>query len=160
MGKSSAVLLVNLCATWFLVGLIWIIQAIHYPGFSLVGEANWNAYHLKHMTATTMLIGPSMFIEALSAAALIFVAKAYPLRARWCVWIAAVLVLVNWVTTAAVAVPLHNKLGKAFDVEVIHQLVSINWIRTISWSIRGLLIASVAWIVVSKPAVQAPSDNS
>lgn len=160
MGRSFSVLLVNLCATWFLAGLIWIVQVIHYPGFALVGEGNWDAYHLKHMTATTMVIGPTMFIEALSAAALFFVAKAYPLRARWCVWIAAVLVLVNWVTTAAVAVPLHNKLGKAFDVEVIQQLVSINWIRTISWSIRGLLIGYVAWIVFSQPATQAASNNS
>lgn len=158
MGKSFAVLLVNLCATWFLVGLIWIVQSIHYPGFAMVGVPDWNAYHLKHMTATTMLIGPMMFIEALSAAALIFVAKAYPLRARWCVWIAAVLVLVNWITTAAVAVPLHNKLGKAFDLEVIQQLVSINWIRTISWSIRGLLMAYVTWMIVSPTA--APAGNN
>jgi hypothetical protein len=160
MGRSAAVLLVNLSATWFLAGLTWIVQLIHYPGFALVAESNWNGYHLKHMTATTMLIGPMMFVEALSAAALIFVAKTYPLRARWCVWIAAVLVLVNWITTAAVAVPLHNKLGEAFDLEVIQQLVTINWIRTISWSIRGLLLGYVALIVVSKPGLQSPSNNS
>ena len=35
-----ALLLVHLAATWFLAGLIWVIQLVHYPLFAAVERAD------------------------------------------------------------------------------------------------------------------------
>ncbi|MCS7034703.1 MAG: hypothetical protein NZ561_12040 [Phycisphaerae bacterium] len=148
MDKGFPLLLVNLLATWFLAGLIWMVQLVHYPLFARVGAPEWQAFHTEHMRMITVIIAPMMFIEALSAAALVFVAREYPPQARLCVWIAAALVLSNWLVTAGVAVPLHNRLGEGLDVAVVDRLVAVNWLRTAGWTLRGLLLAFVTWKVV------------
>ena len=60
--------------------------------------------------------------------------------AAW-VWAALVLLVVAWLSTAFLQVPCHSKLNIAFDADVHRRLVNSNWIRTISWTLRGLLVA-------------------
>lgn len=142
---ASGILLVNLLSTWFLVGLIWLVQLVHYPLFAKAGGAEWDAYHRQHIKMITVIIAPTMLVEALAAAALVFAAKEFAAPAKICVWVAAALVLVNWLSTAAVQVPLHNQLGQAWDASVVQKLVASNWIRTVAWTVRGLLLGYVAW---------------
>jgi len=144
---TSALLLVNLISTWFLVGLIWVGQLVHYPLFAKAGGGEWDGYHRQHMKMITVIIAPVMFIEALAAVALVFAARGFPATAKVCVWTAGALVLVNWFSTAGVQVPLHNELGQAWDATVVKRLVASNWIRTGAWTIRGLLLVYVGWQV-------------
>ena len=32
-------------ATWFMVGLVWVIQTVHYPLFAFVGESGFGGAH-------------------------------------------------------------------------------------------------------------------
>ena len=49
------------------------------------------------------------------------------------------LLAVIWLSTALIQVPLHQRLGGGFDAEVHSRLVTSNWIRTVAWTLRGLL---------------------
>lgn len=146
-----AVLLVNLACTWFMVGLIWIVQVVHYPLFTRVGEAAWEAYHDTHGRVITFVVAPMMLLEAMGAVALLAFAKQFSGRVQVCLLMAAGLALVNWLSTIGVQVPLHNRLAAQFDPETIRRLVLTNWVRTAAWTARGLLLAYVAWQIWGAP---------
>ena len=53
--------------------------------------------------------------------------------------------LIIWINTAFWAIPAHNKLlNDGLDIELIEKLVTINWWRTISWSVRTVILG---WLV-------------
>ena len=55
-----------------------------------------------------------------------------------------VLVGVIWLSTIFVQAPLHGRLGGGFDAGLHRRLVVSNWVRTVAWALRGLL---VLWMV-------------
>lgn len=139
MPDSSLILLLNLIATWYMVGLIWLIQLVHYKQFELIGEANWCDYHRRHTQAVTWVVGPAMLIEAATAVGLLFARPAgVPL---WLAWMGFVIVVAIWISTAAVQVPQHHKLASKFDAAACRSLLRGNWFRTIAWTLRGVLMA-------------------
>jgi hypothetical protein len=54
-------------------------------------------------------------------------------------WIGLGMLVLIWVSTFAVQVPLHAKLAREFDRVVWHRLVTTNWLRTIVWTVRGFV---------------------
>jgi hypothetical protein len=70
----------------------------------------------------------------------------------WAVWASAGLVGVVWLSTAVLQVPLHTRLAAGFDPEAITQLVAGNWIRTVAWTLKGLvaLYLCYEWTVAAK----------
>jgi hypothetical protein len=136
---TSLVLLVNLAATWFMVGLIWMIQLVHYRQFPLVGRDGWTAYHRDHSRRISWIVVPVMLIEAASAVAL---AVATPSALTWA---GVGLVALIWLSTACLQVPLHRRLANEFDEAACCRLTAGNWVRTILWTSRGLL---TAWMML------------
>ena len=65
------VLLVNLAATLFMVGVIWFVQVVHYPLFARVGAGGFSAYSGAHSRLTGLVIGPPMLAEAATTVALV-----------------------------------------------------------------------------------------
>ena len=130
-----AVLLANAVATWFMTGLIWFVQAVHYPLFADVGPAGFAAYHARHANRTGWVVIGPMVVELLTAAAL-----AWLRPAAWAD-LGLALVVTIWASTAAVQVPRHGRLGRAFDAAVVRSLCRTNWVRTIAWSLRAGLMA-------------------
>jgi len=59
-----------------------------------------------------------------------------------------VLLIVIWTSTAALQVPAHGKLASGFQPDVYSTLVTTNWIRTIAWSIRGILVGWALWTLL------------
>jgi hypothetical protein len=55
-------------------------------------------------------------------------------------WVAGSLTLLVWLSTMAIQVPLHQKLAGQFELASIRALVSSNWIRTVAWSMRSLVL--------------------
>ena len=50
-----------------------------------------------------------------------------------------VLVVLIWVSTAALQVPAHKGLTQGFAERAHRRLVATNWLRTVLWSVRGVL---------------------
>ncbi len=135
--------LAHAAATWALVGLIWLIQLVHYPGFGRVGAEAFAGYEAFHTRAITPLVGVLMLAEGLTALLLLGMAEGTTER----LWLAAGLglVVLVWLHTAFVAVPLHSRLSAGYTAEAINQLVATNWVRTLAWTARGLLVGWLIW---------------
>ncbi len=123
-------------------GAIWIVQVVHYPLFSGVGEAGWAAYEASHQARITWIVGPAMLIELATAIWLVLdPPEAFPM---WALLAGAAMVGVIWASTAFIQVPLHSTLSAGFDTEAHANLVGTNWIRTLLWSARAGLVLWLA----------------
>lgn len=133
----TTVLLIHVAATWFMVGLIWLIQTVHYPLFAAVGADGFAAYAERHRRRILPVVAVPMLVELLTGGILL-VERPDGVDA-WTVWAGALLIVVVWFATAFISSPLHAKLATAFDPTAGTRLVTTNWIRTIAWTLRGVL---------------------
>lgn len=132
------ILLIHLAATLFMTGVIWFVQVVHYPLFASVGEDAFPAYQEHHVRRTGWVVGPPMLLEAMTAAALLVDPHPdFPLT--WAYANTALLGVV-WISTWLGQVPQHNRLLGGFLPPVHRKLVAGNWIRTVAWSLRSLLL--------------------
>lgn len=134
----TPIVLIHLGATWFMTGLIWLVQVVQYPLFARVGAEAFPAYHAGHASLITLVVGPAMLVEAATAGWLLLALGAGP--RGWVWWVGAGLVGVIWLSTALLQVPAHGALAAGFDPEVHTRLVQTNWIRTLGWSARAALL--------------------
>ena len=130
------VLLLHAGVTWLLVGLIWFVQVVHYPLFASVGEDQSAGYAAQHQRLTGFVVIVPMLLE-LSLAALL-VLRATP-GERLLPIVGLSLLAIIWLSTFLLQVPCHRQLLEGAGVEVVDRLVATNWIRTVSWSLRGVL---------------------
>ena len=135
LGRMEYLFAIHFGVTWALVGLIWVIQIVHYPLFGEVGKEAFKIYHQRHSTLITWLVGPMMLLELASAVVL----SAGPFRSVWMRG-SLVLLLFVWGCTWLVQVPLHQKLAEGFDWQMHRRLVTTNWWRTIGWTLRGICL--------------------
>jgi len=134
---NPPLLLLHCAATLAMVGLIWFVQVVHYPLFSSVGQSPFPEYERLHQKRTTLVVAPLMLIEALTAT-LILTTDLSP-SARDLAWIGWVLLLLIWLSTAFLQVPLHRRLAEGYDPLAVRRLVRTNWSRTIAWTLRGFI---------------------
>lgn len=144
---STALLSIHLFATAAMVGLIWFVQVVHYPLFSRVGAAGFAEYEAAHQQRTSWVVGPLMAVEGVSA--LVVAATIRDELGVILPLIGLLLLLGIHSSTVLVQVPAHRALSTGADPGVMHRLVSTNWLRTIGWSARGGLAASM--LVVALP---------
>jgi uncharacterized membrane protein len=145
--NANVCLLLNFASTWAMVGLIWLIQVVHYPLFAKVGEAQFRQYSEDHQRLITYVVLPLMFVELITSCLLWLWRPAGV--SDFAVLAGIVLVLVIWGSTFVIQVPQHAKLLDGYDADVCRNLVLSNWIRTVAWSVRGLICASMAWSVMN-----------
>lgn len=138
MNDPHGWLLVHAAATWALVGLIWVVQIVVYPALALVEKEGFGDYHAAHSRHITWVVGPLMLMEL--ATALVLLAT---VGGGWVFGSSLALLALVWVSTGFVQVPLHQRLALARDVALIRSLVRTNWIRTVAWTLRGVLVATM-----------------
>ncbi len=129
--------LIHALATCFMTGLIWFVQVVHYPLFRAVGPAQFPGYALAHQRRTTWVVAPVMLIELASAVALVARTGTSPLHA----WTGLSLLLVIWLSTFLLQVPMHERLATRFDHAAWRRLVVTNWTRTAAWTLRAIIAA-------------------
>ena len=136
-------LLIHIAATLTMLGIIWVIQIVHYPLFAQVGEEHFQAYEQAHTRLITFVVFPPMVIELVTGIMLVL---NRPIGVSGWVPIAGLLLLiVIWLSTAFLQVPMHNILSSGFDAEAHRRLVQTNWIRTVCWTIRSFLVVWMVW---------------
>ena len=140
---SFALVVVHLCATLFMTGLIWFVQVVHYPLKSSIGETDFVTYQARHLARTGWVVGQPMLLEAASAAVL---ALAPPPGIDAVAITGLVLLILVWAATALFSVPAHGRLARGYDRDVHRSLVRTNWIRTWGWSARS---AVALWMLVA-----------
>ena len=128
---------IQLFSTIFMCGLIWFVQIVHYPLFSEVGETKFVKYEKLHCKRTSYVVVPLMLVELITGVLLLQLPGNLPknfLLANFA------LIILIWLSTAFLQSPAHTKLTKSFTHSVHLKLVASNWIRTILWTVRSLLL--------------------
>ena len=129
----------HLCCTWALVGLIWTIQLVVYPQFFRIAPAEFGDFHFAHCRRIGILIAPLVLVEFGSAVWLLIVGR------RGILFEVSIgLLLLNGLSTAVFQAPMHLKLMQGFDAPTVRRLIGTNWVRTISWTLRGILLGYLA----------------
>ncbi|MBE2283441.1 MAG: chitobiase/beta-hexosaminidase C-terminal domain-containing protein [Prosthecobacter sp.] len=126
----------HLAATWMLVGLIWMVQLVVYPQFLGIQEADFPAYHFRHCFRIGLIVVPLMLLEAGTGAWLLCHSEGSAVFL-----LGAGLIPVIWLSTALVQAPIHTRLKSGQDSRLVRRLILTNWIRTLAWTIRGLLVS-------------------
>lgn len=140
MTTTDFLLMAQAVASGAMGGLIWFVQIVHYPLFARVTGAGDREYAAEHQRRTAWVVIPFMLVEGAVATLLAIAPPPGVPRAAAVVGLG--LVLLVWLSTAAVQMPLHGRLGREGHAPaVVAALVRSNWPRTVLWTARALLAA-------------------
>ena len=128
-------LTLHAAATWGMVGVIWLVQLLVYPAMREVPAERWLPWHLQHCQRITYVVGPLMLVEVFSALGLWWLGLSGPVF-----HLSLALLAVNWLSTLVIQIPLHGRCEKEHSPVAIRWLIASNWIRTLAWSARGVLV--------------------
>ena len=135
------VLLVQFAATWTMVGIIWFVQVVHYPLFSRVDGPGSGAYAVENQRRTSWVVGPPMAAEGVTA---LWLAASPPGGVgRVLPVVGLVLLALVLGSTVLLQVPEHARLVDGHEPSTVRRLVSGNWVRTVGWTARGVLVAAM-----------------
>ena len=134
----SFIFLLNLVLSFIAVGLIWTIQLVHYPSMKYIPKDRFPEYHNFHSIRISILAIPLMFAELVTSTILLYQNLNNAIQTIFLVNI--ILVLLIWLSTFLIQVPLHNALSKEKNTEKLSKLIFSNWIRTILWTARSILM--------------------
>ena len=135
------VLVISTVAAWGMVGVIWVVQLVHYPLLGRLSALEPKAAAVDHQRRITWVVGPLMAAEGVTA--LILLVSRPDSMSAVSAFAAAALLGVALASTAFVQVPLHARLAESHDDAVVTSLITTNWVRTVAWTARGLLLAAV-----------------
>lgn len=139
---DDLVLLLNLVATWTMVGVIWFVQVVHYPLLSVVPVESAAGVAVDHQKRTGWVVMLPMTVEGVTTLMLLAMV---PTGVAWFVpWVAGIPLAVALGATVLLSVPRHARMASAPDEQVGRELVSTNWVRTVAWTVRGLVVAGMA----------------
>ncbi|TGE19694.1 hypothetical protein [Hymenobacter elongatus] len=136
-------LLLNFGLAAYLTGLIWTVQLVHYPGFAYVAPEKFAAFHQHHTRTMSWVVLAPMVLELGLAGWLTW--------QGWgtlgaVVWWSLALVVGIWLVTFLISVPFHNRLAQmGYNYITIDGLVRTNWLRTVAWTLRTLVLGALLW---------------
>ena len=129
----------HLVATVFMVGLIWFVQVVHYPLFDRISGDASIQYAAEHQRRTACVVGLPMLVEGITTLWLFF----DPINGRLLPLLGGLVLLKIHLSTIFLQIPLHKKLSRGYEREVVRKLVATNWIRTIGWTIRAAIAVAI-----------------
>jgi len=110
-----------------------MVQIAHYPLFRAIPIEHFSQYERKNV-ATAYVTVPIMTIELLSGGWLLFQNPDVFL------WSNMLLLGAIWLSTAIFQVPMHLRLMKEASENLITRVIRTNWIRTIAWTLRTIVL--------------------
>ena len=140
-------IVVHAAASMFMVGLIWTIHYVHYPLFAYVGESTYASFQAVHVERIGRLLFVPWLTEGftlIGILALAFLGDRKTLRVPAVINGAAMAVVL--VMSGFWSAPAHARLADGFDKAVHDELMTVNLIRSLAWTVCG---ACSIWIVLS-----------
>lgn len=117
-----------------MVVILWLVQLVIYPSFLTCDPSRLVDWHKTYTQRVSWIIIPIMFTQLpLMLWLTVSEQEIADISALFCL-------LLCWVLTFSVSVPLHRKID-AGDTrrETLERLIKTNWPRTILWSLVFLL---------------------
>lgn len=125
---------IELAVSCCLMALIWVIQIVHYPSFRFISEQRFPEFERFHTQRISFLVIPLMLLELASTTMSLLN------NLNFVNITSMVLVLTVWVSTFSLSVPCHRTLNHGKNDEVIEKLILTNWIRTVAWTAKCVLL--------------------
>ena len=125
---------VHFLSTSLMVGIIWVIQLLHYPAFNFIKESDYVEFQHFHMQRISFIVVPVMILELFSAFMLV-----YYFRSNLLI-LCLIILLFIWLITFVFFTKLHQSLLDGYDKKIVDKLVKINWSRTVLWSLRLIIL--------------------
>ena len=125
---------IHFLSTSLMVGIIWVIQLLHYPAFHFIKESDYVEFQHFHMERISFIVVPVMVLELFSAFMLVYYIQSNLLI------LCLIILLFIWLITFIFFTKLHQSLLGGYDKTIVDKLVRINWSRTILWSIRLIIL--------------------
>jgi hypothetical protein len=133
---SDSLLIFKLISDAGLLVLIWLVQLVIYPSFRHYKDSELKQWHLIYTSRISLVVLPLMLSQLVLSCWL-------AIESNWDILftINGLLVVLTWLSTFALFVPLHQKIdNQSQNLSVyVEKLISFNWIRTILWSIIVLM---------------------
>lgn len=126
-------LIIRLLTDFGLVVLIWVVQLVIYPGLCYYKNEDLGNWHKIYTGRIGIIVGPLMVAQ------LGIVIWQFIRDQNFYTWSSLGIVLVIWMLTFLIFVPLHNAIAPDKPCEEITtSLVKKNWWRTFLWSVLFL----------------------
>jgi len=138
---------IHISATALMTGIIWMVQLIQYPWINRCPTDHFTSYHTQYMTRIGFIVGPAMLIEGVTG---VWLFTLYDGLAQSFVGQSLFVLLAIWISTAVLQVPCHQRLTKGYDESIHRKLVKTNWIRTVGWSLRLVLVIAASLVRTSE----------
>ncbi len=133
------ILLLQVVTCAIMTGIIWIVQVVHYPTFNYLSASEFPAFHRFHEKYTSYIVIPVMTVELSTSLTTVTIEPN-----KFIHWLSLGCLLLIWICTFFISVPLHKLLSKGKNTHVIERLILTNWIRTALWNTRlGLMFYSL-----------------
>ena len=131
-------LLMHLIATSIMVGVIWIIQLVHYPSFHFIELKQYSTFQRFHMSRISYVVIPAMLAELFTLIILITSVD----EINMLITGSGLLLILIWLMTAFFFSGVHQELTLGYEKAVVNKLVKLNWARTLLWTLRLILISA------------------
>jgi hypothetical protein len=132
---SSFDWLILLSSSWGLFILICLIQIVHYPSFRYIDATQFSDFHQHHTSTITLIVLPLMLCELSNV-----LWVTYKSGFSSIFLLLSGIVILIWVTTFLVSVPLHAQMAQFKNAEAIEKLISTNWVRIILWTAKVVIV--------------------
>jgi hypothetical protein len=143
---NNIALILNLLATWMMVGVIWFVQIVHYPLLAVVSIESASSVAVQHQQRTAWVVMIPMTVEGFSTLALL---KWVPEGVAWWLpWVNALFLAVALGCTVFLSVPRHERMASNPTPSLGRELVLTNWPRTIAWTARGIILAYMMFVTL------------
>lgn len=101
---------------------------------------NFIDYLKSHQIRISIIVIPLMIIELIAAILL----GVYPTSSSVVIcYMTLLLTIIIWISTFLLQVPLHQRLLNGYNKTAINKLVKTNWIRTIAWTVKSILLVYI-----------------
>ena len=117
-----------------MIGVILMTQLITYPSFLKIDKNEFVSFHKKYVRNISFIAVPIMILELLTLVYMnVYINNLLFMKSL-------LVLIVIWLVTFIIIVPIHNQLSKKFEIEKIVSLIRYNWIRTVLWLSKIFII--------------------
>ncbi len=128
------VFLAHLICNAIMIGVISITQLITYPSFLEIERTKFVNFHKNYVRAISFIAVPAMLVEICTLVYMnIYISNLILMKSL-------LVLIMLWLITFIIIVPIHNQLSKEFDQEKIISIIRYNWIRTVLWTSKIFII--------------------
>ena len=128
------IFITHLISNAIMIGVISITQLITYPSFLKIQRDKFPDFHKNYVRAISFVAVPAMVLELFTLIYMnIYISNLILMKSL-------LVLIMLWLITFIIIVPIHNQLSKEFNQEKIISIIRYNWIRTVLWTSKIFII--------------------